>query len=924
MPPRVNNLVIFFSFLLFCLFEISCLSTTRNKQYIIGFSQCIASDKWRENMLEGMKRELAFNDNIRFIYKNADGNSQVQIQQVGELLRQNIDLLIISPNEAAPLTPIVKQVYTRKIPVIVVDRKISSSFYTAYVGADNIEVGNLAGEYTASLLRGKGSIIEVTGLPGSSPAIERANGFANAIKKYPALKIIKEVPGDWLKANSYQQVLKLSKETEVADLVFAHNDVMALGAFEALKALNKNNKKIIGIDALPGEGAGIDFITNHIITASMLYPTGGEEAIQVAVKILNKENFSKENILQTSVVDSTNVRLMKLQSDKIRAQQKDIERQQTILKEQIRVYNNQRTFNNILVIALLLVFLLGATVFYSWRKNKRITQKLKLQNEEISRQSAQLIEMSVKAEEAHQAKLNFFTNISHEFRTPLTLIFAPLGELIANSKLHPDTRQVLQLVQRNAMRLYRLVNQLMDFRKIEFKKMKPHVSETDLVSFTKEIVDSFKILAKNKNIDLEFITSERSLFIWIDPGMIDKVIFNVLSNAFKFTGDHGFIHLTISKNITSALIKIEDNGIGMSKEVIDHAFEPFFQGEYENYKGTGLGLALSKELVELHHGSIIVNSEKKKGSIFEITLPLGNAHFEKNEFETGDQKHTTRNGHADMYTTDLYNINNIPEHDFGAALPKYFTLLVIEDNNEMRDYLASRLATEYSIIEAHDSNSALQSAFDAVPDLILCDVTIPGKNGLELTKIFKSDVRTAHIPVILLTARDQENQKIEGMESQADAYITKPFNLQFLQKTINSLLKNREKIKDHYSGEIFSEEKSQVSKKQERKFMIDFTAIVENNIGNDQFGADDICKSLGISRVQLYRKVKSVLNCNVNDYIITTRLQKAKYYMQHENLSISEVAFKTGFASAAYFSTVFKSKFGITPKAFKENKGIKL
>ncbi len=459
----------------------------------------------------------------------------------------------------------------------------------------------------------------------------------------------------------------------------------------------------------------------------------------------------------------------------------------------------------------------------------------------------------------------------------------------------------------------------MDFRKIEFKKMKPHVSETDLVSFTNEIVDSFKVLAKNKNIDLEFITSERSLFVWVDTTMMDKVIFNVLSNAFKFTGDYGLIHVTISQRDGKAIIKIEDNGVGMTREVIDHAFEPFFQGEYENYKGTGLGLALSKELIELHHGSIAVKSELKKGSTFEIILLPGNTHFEKSEFENSESKQAVVNEDADIYTTDLYNVGNIPKQSFGAVLPKFLTLLIVEDNNEMRDYLTSRLGTEYDIIEAADGNVALQTAFEAVPDLILMDIVMPGKNGLELTQIFKSDVRTSHIPVILLTAKDQENQKIEGMETQADAYITKPFNLLFLQKTIKSLLKNREKIKDHYSGEIFSEEKSQVTKKEDRKFIIEFTAIVENNIDNDKFGVTDICTKLGISRVQLYRKVKALLNCNVNDYIVTTRLQKAKYYMQHENLSISEIAFKSGFSSAAYFSTVFKSKFGVTPSAFKDN-----
>src|SRR5258706_9006974 len=237
---RINNLFLFFLVLLICLFQFSCLKPTRDKQFVIGFSQCIASDKWRQSMLEGMKRELAFNDNIQFIYKDADGNSQRQIKQVKELLDHHIDLLIISPNEAEPLTPIVKEVYARGIYVIVVDRKISSEFYTDYVGADNYEVGNLAGEYTASLLNGKGNVIEVTGLPASSPAIESGSGFANAIKKYPCLKIIKEVSGHWLKANSYKEILKLSKQAENVDLIFPHNDVMAVGAYEALKTLDPN------------------------------------------------------------------------------------------------------------------------------------------------------------------------------------------------------------------------------------------------------------------------------------------------------------------------------------------------------------------------------------------------------------------------------------------------------------------------------------------------------------------------------------------------------------------------------------------------------------------------------------------------------------------------------------------------------------
>jgi signal transduction histidine kinase/DNA-binding response OmpR family regulator len=896
----------------------SCQNTKKEKKYAIGFSQCTGNDSWRQTMLDEMKRELSFHDNVSFIYKDAKASSQLQVKQIEELVQQKIDLLIVSPNEVKPLSPAIEKVYSEGIPVVVVDRRTNTNDYTAFIGASNFEVGQTAGRYAEYLLKGRGNVMEVTGIPDASPVIDRHDGFMDIISHDPQIQYVKKIE-NYTSGTIDNPVFRYLKNESNIDLIYAQNDFMAHDVYKICKQLHLENKiKIIGIDGLPLKGAGLDMVADKDIAATVLYPTGGQEAILAAVNILEHKPYQKENHLYTTIIDSSNVRIMKLQSQKILSQQKDIGKQQAILNNQIKIYNTQKTFNNILISTLLLVIILGITVFFSWRRNKRITRKLQLQNEEISRQSAKLLEVSARAEEAHQARLNFFTNISHEFRTPLTLIFAPLGELISNPRIQQDTKQALQLIQRNVMRLYRLVNQLMDFRKIEFKKMKLKVSENDLVSFTHEIVNSFRVLAKNKSIDLEFLTSERSLYIWFDTTMIDKVIFNVLSNAFKFTKEHGNISVSISKDNTNAIIKIEDDGVGMSKEVIDHAFEPFFQGEYENYKGTGLGLALSKELMELHHGSIVVKSELRKGAAFEITLPLGNSHFKESEFQSNNNKEIITNEDAQIYTTDLYDTNIIKETSNNKAAPKYLTILVIEDNNEMREYLCSRLRSEYSIIEAEDGNKALQSAFDSVPDLILCDIVIPGKNGLELTHIFKTDIRTSHIPVILLTAKDQENQKIEGMENQADAYITKPFNLLFLQKTIKSLIQNREKIKEHYSGEIFSEERLNVSKKTDRKFIIKFTAIVENNISNEKFGVNDICQEMGISRVQLYRKVKAVLNCNVNDYIITTRLQKAKYYMQHESLTISEIAFKSGFSSAAYFSTVFKSKFGVTPSKFKD------
>ncbi len=870
-------------------------------------------------MLDEMKRELTFHSNITFIYKDAGGSSEKQVKQIGELAKQHIDLLVVSPNEAKPLTPVIEQVYDSGIPVVVVDRRTNSQKYTAFVGASNFEVGQNAGRYAASILKGKGNIIEVTGLPDASPVIDRHNGFMDIIAHYPGLHYLKKIDDN---SRPFTQVeINTLQNNPNIDLVYAQNDFMAFDAYNICKKLGIEKRvKIIGIDGLPVAGAGLDMVANKYISATVLYPTGGQEAILTAISILQNKPYNKENQLVTTIIDSSNVRIMKLQSEKVISQQKDIEQRQKTIDRQIIVSQNQAAIISIITIAFIVALVFAGISFYYLNENKKINGRLEKQNIEISEQKNQLVEMSSRAEQAHQAKLNFFTNISHEFRTPLTLILSPLEELMLNPKLQVSTRQTLQLVQKNVMRLYRLVNQLMDFRKIEFKKMQLRASSNDLIGFVKEIVGSYEVLAHNKNISLNFFSSERTLNVWFDITMIDKVIFNLLSNAFKFTKENGFIHVTVNKGAEYAIITVEDNGIGMGPEAIQHAFEPFFQGEYENYKGTGLGLALSKELIELHSGSITVKSEKWKGTTFNITLPLGNRHLKATEMVAVPESATLITEDARIYTTELHEKIQNNVGDGPAVAEKTQTILIIEDNNDLTQYLKQRLTAEYDVMEAGDATVALHSAFDSVPDLVICDVVIPGKNGLEITKILKTDVRTAHIPVVLLTARGDENQKIEGLKTGADAYITKPFNFQFLEQTVNTLLRNRQKSKEHYSGEVLAEAKSQATKKTDRKFITEFAAIVEKNIPNDAFSVDDICKEMNISRVQLYRKVKALMNCNVNDYISSTRLQKAKYYLQHEDLSVTEIAFKTGFSSATYFSTAFKGKFGLTPSEFRENK----
>ena len=271
-----------------------------------------------------------------------------------------------------------------------------------------------------------------------------------------------------------------------------------------------------------------------------------------------------------------------------------------------------------------------------------------------------------------------------------------------------------------------------------------------------------------------------------------------------------------------------------------------------------------------------------------------------------------------VYTTDLEMEAASKNELKGVKYEKEYSILIIEDNDDLRSFMTSKLSDDYELLEADNGQSALQQAFDNVPDLIICDVVIPGKDGMALINIYKTDIRTSHIPIILLTAKTAIEQQIEGMRNMADVYMTKPFNVQFLKQTIKSLLTNRTKLKEHFTGEFSSNLKSQTVGKIDRKFISEFTSFIESNLSNEELNVEDICRKIGISRVQLYRKVKALMNINVNEYILNTRLQKAKYLLQHEELTIGEISYKVGFSSPAYFSTVFKSKFGVTPKAFKE------
>jgi len=904
----------FFYFLLILLS--SCQQTQNIKKYKIGFSQCTGLDAWRRQMLLSMQGELVFYPELELLYRDAENSSDKQIEDIEYFIRNKVDLLIVSPNETVPITPVVEKAFQSGIPVIMVDRKINSSMYSAYIGANNYEIGKLAGNYIADLLKGKGTLVEIWGLRNSSPAVERHRGLWDALAGYPEIKSVGEIDGKWEHDTSKFQVRRKIKDYAPFDVVFAHNDVMAYGAYTVCREILPGNQiKFIGVDALPGPFAGIQFLSDQILTASFIYPTGGEESIRIANQILKGLPYEKENTLLSTVIDSKNVRVMKQQYDKLLNQQKDIVRQQEMINDQIETYYNQRVLILILLISLVIMIIAGAIAAYNWREKNEINKRLEIKRREILEQRNTIEAMAEKAEAATQEKLKFFTNISHEFKTPLTLILGPIEELIekgADIKL--NAKENLSLIRRNAMRLLRLVNQLMDFRKIEDRKMMVKPSEQDIIHFIDDVMTAFGKVAQKRKIDFQLISEPGKLYVWFDPDMLDKVIFNLLSNAFKFTNDRGKIYITISIDELQkhAVICIEDNGLGMSPEHIQHAFDRFYTGD--NLTGNGIGLSLSKEFIELHHGDLILTSEKGKGTRFYITLPLGNAHFDEQQLFSG-KFNWQRNSNYDFINE--YSIPQKASESADQVSKKDYTILIIDDNSELRQFVKSRLQSLYNIEEAHDGVTGLRLAFDIVPDLIVCDVMLPGKDGFEVVKTLKEDLRTSHIPAIILTAKGSIEQRIVGIQSGADEYIAKPFVLEYLHERIKALIRNREQLKEHYSHDLNIEMNASVPGSLDKKFINDFTAMIEKNIANSELHVNDVCRELGMSRVQIYRKVKALLGYSINDYIISVRLKKAKHLLLRTDKTIAEISTEVGFSSSTYFSTAFKAKFNLSPREFK-------
>ncbi len=901
------------SLIMLCVVALLASCQQTEVRWRIGVSQC-SDDEWRHKMNKEIVREALFYEGVEVEIRTAKDDNRQQIEDIRYFMEKKVDLLVVSPNEAADITPVVEEAYAQGIPVVLVDRKILTDSYTAFVGADNYEIGQDVGHYIANRLKGKGHLLEITGLEGSTPAMERHKGMAEVLKKNPDIELIASVDGGWLRGEAGERMDSMLRIAPKIDLVFAQNDRMALGAYEVAKEQGREREMLfVGIDALPGEGYGVEKVVEGVLDATFIYPTGGEKVMQTAMNILEGKPYERDTKLSTALVNKTNARVMQLQTDHIFEQDDKIEQLNAKIDVYLSRYSAQTMFLYAsLVILALLAALMAIIIREYWTKN-RMNMELSRQKQQLEEQRDQLITLSKQLEEATHAKLVFFTNVSHDFRTPLTLVADPIEQLLEDETLNPKQHSLLKVAHKSVTILLRLVNQILDFRKYENGKLELVRTDVDLRVQLQEWVQSFQNLARKKHVRFVLDIAEADYRMSLDAEKTERICFNLLSNAFKFTPENGTISMQLSsltKEDTKQWVRlvVSDTGSGISERHIRHIFDRFYQIDIHP-SGSGIGLALVKAFVELHGGTIAVESKEGKGTVFTVELPV---------VPVLDEVLPERQQARIRPETVVEELSDLEEMEEAVDENKE-CILIIDDNADVRGYVKSLLADSYTVLEAADGREGLRKAMKTVPDVIVCDVMMPVMDGLECCKVLKTELRTSHIPVILLTACALDEQRIEGFECGADSYIAKPFNSKVLLARLRNLIDNRKRLQQFFGDKtaLAKEKVSDVDK----DFAERFRQLIEEHLTDSELGVEDLGSKMGMSRVQLYRKIKALTNYSPVELLRIARLKKASALLASTDKTISEITYEVGFTSPSYFTKCYKEYFGESPTDFLKRRG---
>lgn len=700
-----------------------------DRRTVIGVSQC-SDDLWRQKVNREIKIGQYQYKNVDVVFASADNNGQRQALQIDSLVKAKVDLLVVAPSDVKTVAPAIERAYRAGIPVILYDRMIESTHYTAYIGTDNVAIGKEVADYLTHQLQGRGTVVEITGERGSTPVADRHRGFMQGMKAFPQIQVV-TLEGDWNLAGAKKLMRQYMDAGKPVDAVFGHNDAEAWGAQQAAKEKNREKQMLfVGIDGLPGENQGVDLVAKGVMTASYIYPTKGETIVPLAMNILQGKPYKRMNYFQSALVTAENAKLIDMQYKEIEGQTVNLNAIYSSINDYMKMYRWQKIIS---ILAVAVVVLLLIMIFYR-RKVRREKEKLNKQRKQMA-----------------DDKIAFFTNVSHQLRTPLTLVSGPLNRLMQADNYTEEQKMLLQVVSRNVGQLETLTADVLNF---------------------KEQVDA------------------------------------------------------------------------MNQATADEACE--------------------KEL----------------------------------------SQHVLRDSrHQMLLQQDVEELS---------------TILIVDDNEDIRSYLRVLLAGQYYVIEASDGQNGLRLAKESVPDLIVSDVMMPVMDGLTFCSKIKEDEVTSHIPVILLTARSEESQRIEGYEHGADAYITKPFSDNLLLVRISNLLQARRQRKNDEAKQMLSAEDIQTDEPGERMFLERFKKVAKSHIGDANLRMDDLGSELSLSKVQMYRKVKALTGKTPAEVLREMRMQKAYSLLKQTDKTISEVAAEVGFAIPGYFSACFKKQFGINPTELRD------
>ena len=870
-------------YVVFLTLVFSACSDNNVKKYVIGVSQC-SEDIWRDKLNNELVMSTYQHDNVTLKFASANDNDRLQKQQIEQFIKEGVNLLIVSPNQIHTISSVIDKAYDAGIPVILFDRKTDSRKYTAFIGADNYEAGHEIGYFIGQQLEGKGNIAEICGLQASSPAIERNRGFMDALKNYPDIKVVARGYGDWIKESgvtAMDSILVQSKEP--FQYVFAQNDRMALGALQSIKKHKVKGIKIVGIDALPVPGGGMENVRDGNLEASYIYPTRGDSVMQLALNILEKKPYKRDNYLKGALVTKANANVLLMQNEEMNKQTARLNALHGKVDTYLVQYNHQKMY--IVLFSIILLLLIGIMVYIY----RTILMKRRIE------------------EEANKAKLQFFTNISHELRTPLTLIADPVNYIIHDDNLNSQQRSMLQIVQRNVLVLTQLVSEILDFRKVQNGKMELRLSDFNLSENMKQWIMLFSASAQKKHIAIS-MNAPDVVMLRADQDKIERICYNLLSNALKYTSEGGEITLTAKEEDGRVMISVADNGCGISSDELPYIFDRFYQAKNAG-RGTGIGLAIVKAFTELHHGEVSATSVEGKGSTFTIHIPV------RQKGEVTNQP--TEKIEQLVEPSSAQEVPNQARH-IDELIQPYQTdkpeVLIIDDNIDIRTYLRSVLSEKYNVSEAADGKAGLELARKIVPDIVLSDIMMPVMDGLAFCQQLKTDKAISHIPVILLTARSLDEQRAEGYEHGADAYLSKPFSLRLLLSRIDNLIESRKKLNQTWSKGVEDDEIGNISNEIDKSFLKQLRKIIQENLANSDLSVEQIGDEIGLSRVQLYRKVKALTGYSPVEIVRKARLTRARHLLQTTERTVSEVAYAVGFSTPSYFSKCYKDEFGENPK----------